>query len=141
VRQETKKNGTCSFERSLPEQACTGGLSASNLFAEAFEISLGNRRQTLSCQLARPGGVDDVFKRARQEQLPDPRVLGCSARHLVQDGETAVDLTPRRALLLDGAGEVCPEAGIQKIIIVADLKACLGKKIGKIPAQVVTDLL
>jgi hypothetical protein len=43
--------------------------------------------------------------------------------------------------VLDCAGEIRTEARIQKIVIVADLKARLGEKIGKIPPQVVTDLL
>ena len=67
--------------------------------------------------------------------------LAAARAILFKHGKAAVDLAPRRAPLLDGAREVRAEARIQKVIIVADLKARLGKKIGKISAQVVTDLL
>jgi hypothetical protein len=50
-------------------------------------------------------------------------------------------LAARRPAVLDRGGEIRTEARIQKIVIVADLKARVGKKVGKNPAQVVADLL
>jgi hypothetical protein len=87
------------------------------------------------------GGVDDVRKRPREEHLPYAGVPCCRTRHLVQHRKAAVNLAARRPVVLDRAGEILIEARIQKVVIVAHLKAHVGKRVGKIPAQIVADLL
>ena len=64
-------------------------------------------------------------------------MLGRRTRHLIQHGEATVDHLPRRPVVLDGAREVSTKTRIQKVVIVSDLKACFGEKIGKILAQVI----
>ncbi len=51
--------------------------------------------------------------------------------HLVQHGETAIDLLAGSGPVLDGTGQVLPETAIEKVIVIADLKPGLGEKIGK----------
>jgi hypothetical protein len=60
--------------------------------------------------------------------------------HLVQHGETAVDLFSGGPVLLDGAGQVLAEAGVKKVIVIPDLETGLGEEIGEILLEVLGSL-
>src|SRR2546430_15017202 len=55
--------------------------------------------------------------------------------------EPAVDEPSGGAVLLDGAGEVLPEAGVEEVVVVADLEAGLGEEVGEISLQVLVQTL
>src|SRR6202011_5702939 len=78
-----------------------GRFMAGVSLAETFQIALCDRRQSLARERAGFWSVDDVFERSGDEHLPDAGVAGGDARHLVQDGEAAVDLLSGGAVLLD----------------------------------------
>src|SRR5487761_190091 len=101
-------------------------------FAEAFEIPLRHRRQPLQRQRARLRRIHDVLQRARDQHLPDARMPRRCPCHFVEHGEAAVDLVSGGPVLLDGAGQILAEAGVEEIIVVPDLEARLGEKVGKI---------
>src|ERR1700733_10671101 len=110
-------------------------------FAQAFQIALRGGREALLGKRPRLGRVHDVLQRSRQQHLADARVLHGRARELVEHGATAVDRATACPVMLDGPGEVGAETVVQKVIVVADLEARLGEKVGEIAAEVVADLL
>ena len=54
------------------------------------------------------------------------------AGELVQHGETAGDLVAFETPVLDGAGEVLAEAGVEKVVVVSNLETGFGKEVGEI---------
>src|SRR5882762_4833913 len=109
--------------------------------AETFHIALCDRRQSLARERAGFWSIDNVFERSGDEHLPDAGVACGDARHLVQDSETAVDLFSGGAVLLDGASEILPETGVEKVIVVPDLETGFGEEIREILLQILVDAL
>ena len=56
-----------------------------------------------------------------------------------QDGEAAVDLVPRGLPALDRTGQVLAKPAVEVVVVVAHVKAGLGKKVGKILFEVLVD--
>ena len=65
-------------------------------------------------------------------------VLGL-AGELVQHGETAGDLVALEAPVLDGAGEVFAEAGVQKVVVVSNVETGFSKEVGEILLEILID--
>src|SRR6185503_17061921 len=103
-----------------------------SLLAESFEVALGHRRQALARELAGLGLVDDLFQRTRHEDVPHLRIMLSLAGELVQHGEASVDLFAGDAPMLDGAGEILAEAGVEEVVIVSNLETGFGKEVGEI---------
>jgi hypothetical protein len=66
---------------------------------------------------------------------------GGHARHLVQHREATVDLVAGCRALLDGAGEILAEAGVEEVVVVAHLETRFGEEVRKILPQVVVHSL
>src|SRR5256885_4076682 len=109
--------------------------------AQALEITLRRGAQPLARQGPRPRCIEDVLEGSRDQHLPDARVARRSARHAVQHRKAAADEPSRGAVLLDGAGEVLPEAGVEEVIVVPDLEAGFGEEVGEISLQVLVQTL
>src|SRR5205807_2227301 len=122
---------------------CRAGSASSrpHSLAQALEITLRGGAQPLARQSPSPGRIEDVLEGSRDQHLADAGIARRGARHAVQHGEPAVDEPPGGAVLLDGAGEVLPEAGVQEVIVVPDLEACLGEEIGEISLQILVKTL
>ena len=68
-------------------------------------------------------------------------VLGGHAGHLIQDGEAAVDLFPRSAVVLDGAGEILAKTTVEEVVVASDVETGFCKEIRKVLFQVLVDVL
>src|SRR5262245_57461572 len=111
----------------------------SPLFAETFEVTLRHSRQALARKLAGLGLVDDLFQRTGHEDVTHLRITLGLARELVQHGETSVDLVAGDTPMLDGAGEIFTEAGVEEVIVVSNVETGFGKEVGEILFQVLVD--
>src|SRR5579875_924155 len=109
--------------------------------AQALEISLRDGREALARELAGLRRIDDVLERPRNQHLPDARALRGGARHLVEDGEAAVDLARRSAVLLDRPREILSEASEKEVIVIADLEARFGEEVGEVLREIVGNSL
>src|SRR5690242_18323617 len=107
----------------------TGGANSRrrSLLAEPFEVTLRGRRQALQRELAGLGFVDDLFQRAAHEDVAHLGIMLGLAGKLVQHGETAGDLVALETPMLDGAGEVFAEAGVEKVVVVSNLETGFGE--------------
>src|SRR5580658_6491459 len=63
------------------------------------------------------------------------------ARHPVQERKAAADGASGGAILLDGAGEIFAEAGVEKVMVVPDLEACFREKIREVSLEVLVQAL
>jgi hypothetical protein len=77
--------------------------------AQALEITLRGSAQARARECPRPGRIEDVLERSRDQHLPDTGVARRSARHAIQHSEAAVDEPSGGAVLLDGAARYCPK--------------------------------
>ena len=109
--------------------------------AEALQVPLCHGRETLARELPRLGRVHNVLERPRDQHLPDPRMLGGSSSHLVEDGEAAVDLLARHPVLFNRPGEVLAEAGEEEVVVVAYLKTRFGKEVGEVLLEILSNAL
>src|SRR5665213_3637005 len=115
--------------------------NARRSFAQAFQIALCEKGQSFTGQCARLGRIDDVLERTGDQHAAHCGVAGRYARHLVQDGKTAVDLVARRAVALDGARQVLAEAAVQKVIVIPDLEARLGEEVGEVLLEILINVV
>src|SRR4051812_38781283 len=103
----------------------------SPLLAEPFEVALRHGRQTLARELAGLGFVDDLLERSAHEDVAHVRIALGLAGELVEHGEAAGDLVALETPMLDRAGEVFAEAGVEKVIVVSNVETCFGEEIGE----------
>ena len=116
-----------------PHRKTPGRTPASGqLFDEAFEIALGDRRQALAREFTGLGLIDDLFQRARHEDVSHVGIMLRLAGELVQHGEAAGDLVAFETPVLDRAGEVLAEAGVQKVVVVSNVETGFSKEVGEI---------
>ena len=115
----------------------TGG--AQKLFAEAFHVPLGHRRQALAREGSGFGGIHDVLQRTGDHHFPDAGMACRGACHLVQHREATVDLVSGNPVQLNRPGEVLPEAGIEKVIVIPDLESRFGEKVREIALEIRAD--
>ena len=60
-------------------------------------------------------------------------------RELVEDSKASVDLVAGNTPVLDGAGEIFTEAGVQKVIVVSNVETGFGKEVGEILLEILID--
>jgi hypothetical protein len=109
------------------------------LLAESFEVTLGHRRQALAREFASLGFVDEFLQRTRHEDVTHLGIMLSLAGELVQDGEASVDLFAGDAPVLDGAGEILAEAGVEEVVIVSNLETGFGKEVREILLKILID--
>src|SRR5579871_803855 len=123
----------------LPERSMRMGPSCS--LAQAVEITLRSRREPLRRERPCLRRIDDVLERSRHQHLANTRMSLGGAGHPVQQREAAADGAPGGAILLDGAGQIFAEAGVEKVMVVPDLEACFREKIGEVSLEVLVQTL
>src|SRR6478609_7114 len=130
-----------SWARGVEVPGGVGGVTpaGSASLAETLEHALGHGRQALAGQFPCLRGIHDVLKRPGHHHAAHRRMLGGQSCHLVQHGETAVDLVAGSGPALYRAGQVLAESAVQEIVVIADLKPGFGEKIGKILLKILSD--
>src|SRR5215470_7933750 len=133
----------CSGARnaSRSRSPCASRPPSARLLAQAREIAAGGGREALTRHAARPRRVDEVLERPGEQQLADARMARGRARHLVEEGEAAADGALAGAVVFDDAGEVLPEARVEKVVVLSGLEAHLGEELREVALEVGVQLL
>ena len=133
-------DGHVAIRRARPLQECQFLLGQRTLERlHLLQHDVAGQDVELRRELAGLGFVDDLFQRTGHEDVPHLGITLRLAGELVQDGEAAGDLVCLETPVLNRAGEVFAEAGVEEVVVVPNVETGFGEEVGEILLEILVD--